>query len=1123
MAGRAACTRARLDPVLTEERKVVTVLFCDLVDFTAASDSADPEDVRARLRPYHARLRKEIERFGGTVEKFIGDAVMAVYGAPIAHEDDAERAVRSALRILEAIDEMNEADQGLGLQVRIGVATGEAVVTLGARPEAGEGIVAGDVVNTAARIQGVAPVGGIAVGEQTFRTTEGLFDYEGLEPVQLKGKAQPVPLWRARAARSRFGADLARSHATPMVGRELEQRLLQDAFQRTIRERSTQLVTVVGEPGVGKSRIVSELFAYVDTVPEIVRWRQGRCLPYGEGITFWALGEIVKAEAGILESDAPEAVVAKLDAIVPEGPDREWLRQRLLPLLGLEATSTAEREELFTAWRRFLEAMADQGPSVFVFEDLHWADDAMLAFLEHLADWSEGVPMLIVGTARPELFERHPTWASSARNATRLNLAPLSEDETAQLISLLLEQAVLPAEVQALILDRAGGNPLYAEEFVRLLRDRGLLVGTERVVGLAEGAEIPFPESVQALIAARLDTLTPERKTMLHDAAVIGKVFWAGAIAAMGGLDARAVREALHELSRKELVRPMRVSSIAAEDEYAFWHILVRDVAYGQIPRAARGERHRRAAAWIESAAGERVEDEAEILAYHYTTALDLARAAGQPVAPELEDAALRFLVLAGERAIGLDIPRADAHLARALELARPEHPRRPQILARWADATRQAGRHAEAASALAEAVALFRERGEILGAARAMTTLANVQWQLGDKAGRATAAGAVALLETVPPGPELAEALAEVAAQEHLGGEYRESIVSATRAIELAKDLGLGEQAKPLGYLGASQLTVGDPTGLDVMLRAATLAEQSGQGREAAILMNNVADATSQVEGPAIALGLYRKGMEFAERRGMSESTQWMTAEAAGQMVRLGELDEALSALRRPTEAFEASGRVNGLVRCLAVRAVALTYRGRAPEALPGIDRAVEAAPAATAVEGLIFALQIGALVHFATGDADGARTLLGRLVDDRRATASSTYSFFLPDAVRTAVAAGDVPLAERLIESMVQAVADQRHARAAARAIVAEARGETAAAADLYAQAAQGWEEFGVVTERAFALLGQGRCLVALGRPDEATDPLRTARDLFAAMGAQPSVAETDALLQRTAALAS
>jgi len=355
-----------------EERKVVTVLFCDLVGFTASSDRADPEDIRARIRPYHAQLRTEIERYGGTVEKFIGDAVMAVFGAPVAHEDDPERAVRAGLRILEGISELNEADPVLGLQVRIGINTGEAVVTLGSRPEQGEGIVTGDVVNTASRLQAVAPAGEVAVGERTYRSTLDTFDYAPLEPVTVKGKAEPIPIWRAQAARSRFGTDLIRIHAAAMVGREAELTILRAAFDRAVRDRSVQLVTVVGEPGVGKSRIVAELFAHVDSTPESVRWRQGRCLPYGEGITFWALGEIVKAEAGILESDSPETAARKLDPVLPEGSEQEWLRQRLLPLIGLEASSGAEREELFTAWRRFLETLAEGRPSVFVFEDLHW-------------------------------------------------------------------------------------------------------------------------------------------------------------------------------------------------------------------------------------------------------------------------------------------------------------------------------------------------------------------------------------------------------------------------------------------------------------------------------------------------------------------------------------------------------------------------------------------------------------------------------------------------------------------------------------------------------------------------------------------------------------------------------
>jgi class 3 adenylate cyclase len=552
-----------------EERKIVTALFCDLVGFTAASEQQDPEDVRARIRPYHARLRREIERYGGTVEKFVGDAVMAVFGAPVAHEDDAERAVRAGRGILEAIAELNEAEPGFDLQVRVGINTGEAVVALGARPEQGEGLVTGDVVNTAARIQSVAPVNGVAVGMQTYRATSRVFEYEPLAQVAVKGKAEPLSLWRANAVRDRFGRDSTRGNETPFVGRELEKPLLIGTFERAAQQRSVQLVTIVGEPGVGKSRLAAELFAYVDTKPELVTWRQGRCLPYGEGITFWALGEIVKAESGILESDSAEVAAAKLEAAVsPEEPERQWLLQRLAPLVGIEAASPAERQELFTAWRRFLEGLAAARPSVFVFDDLHWADEALLGFLEHLAEWSQGVPLLVLCTARPELYERRPGWGAGQRNAHTINLSPLSDQETAELVSNLTTTTVLSHELERAILERAGGNPLYAEEFVRLLADRRLE---------QEGdvpAEAALPGSLQALIAARLDTLSPERKSLLQDAAVLGKVFWAGAVAEIGGRGPAEVETALHELARKELVRPARTSSMEGEREYSFWHLL---------------------------------------------------------------------------------------------------------------------------------------------------------------------------------------------------------------------------------------------------------------------------------------------------------------------------------------------------------------------------------------------------------------------------------------------------------------------------------------------------------------------------------------------------------------------
>jgi class 3 adenylate cyclase len=381
--GRCGAPLGSLAP--TEERKVVTVLFCDLAGFTARSDGADPEDVRARLRPYHVRLRRETERFGGMVDKFIGDGVMAVFGIP-SHEDDPERAVRCALAMAEAVQELNREQPDLDLAVRIGLTTGEAVVTLGGSRET-EGVV-GDVVNTAARLEGVAPIGGVVVGEPTWAATSKLFDYEPLPHVRVKGKSEPLAIWRAVSARSRLGVGVGVDvkAATPFVDRDLELVLLQGIYGRATREASAQLVTIVGEPGVGKTRLIRELREFVDARPELVSWRQGRCLPYGEGVTFSALGEVVKAQAGILESDDAQAAAGKLaDAVAVvagEHSEREWLKARLAPLVGLataDEARAAEREEVFAAWRRFLELVAEAGPLVVVLEDLHWADEAFLA------------------------------------------------------------------------------------------------------------------------------------------------------------------------------------------------------------------------------------------------------------------------------------------------------------------------------------------------------------------------------------------------------------------------------------------------------------------------------------------------------------------------------------------------------------------------------------------------------------------------------------------------------------------------------------------------------------------------------------------------------------------------
>ena len=491
-AGCGAALAAR--PAAREERKVVTVVFADLVGSTARADGADPEDVRAILAPYHVRLRHELERHGGTVEKFIGDAVVAVFGAPVAHEDDPERAVRAALAIQEAIADLNEADLSLELEVRIGVNTGEALVTLDARPEAGEGMVSGDVINTAARLQSAAPPGGILVGDQTYRATERAIEYAEHAAVVAKGKTAPVTVWLAIGRRAAFGVDLAHARAAPLVGRERELSLLADALERIRTADRPQLVTLVGVPGIGKSRMLHELLALIEEMPELITWRQGRCLPYGEGVSLWALGEIVKAQAGILESDGAEEAVSKLDRAVADlltdRTEAAWLERQLRPLVGLgDARAAAEgRGEAFAAWRRFLEALAEARPAVLVFEDLHWADDDLLDFVDDLVDRGEG-PLLVVCTARPELLDRRPTWGGGKLNAVTLALAPLSETDTARLFSALSDRGLMPAEQQAELLAQAGGIPLFAEEAARMLQ--------------SEGA-VKLPDTLHGILAARM-------------------------------------------------------------------------------------------------------------------------------------------------------------------------------------------------------------------------------------------------------------------------------------------------------------------------------------------------------------------------------------------------------------------------------------------------------------------------------------------------------------------------------------------------------------------------------------------------------------------------------------------
>jgi class 3 adenylate cyclase len=902
-----------------EERKVVTILFTDLVGSTARAEGLDPEDVSATLSAYYTQLRAELERFGGTVEKFIGDAVMAVFGAPVAHEDDAERAVRAALAIRDSIGEE--------LQIRTAVNTGEALVALGAKPGEGDAMVAGDVVNTAARLQGAAPVNGILVGEGTYRATRHVIDYREAAPVEAKGKAEPVKVWEAVAARSRFGSDVEQKLRTPLVGRERERDLLADALTRARTEQSAQLVTLVGVPGIGKSRLVAELFQITDADEEIISWRQGRSLPYGERVSFWALGEILKAHAGILESDDAAAAEEKLDAMVEtlaeDEAEGEWLARHTRPLVGLEGAERTEREEAFAAWRRLLEAAAEQRPLVLVFEDLHWSDDGLLDFVDHLADWATTVPLLIVATARPELLDRRPGWGGGKRNAFMLSIGALTDDETAVLLQRLLDRAVLDADAQRAVLQRAEGNPLYAEEYARMLAEH-------------EGGALALPETVQGLIAARVDGLAPGEKRLLQDASVIGKVFWPGALA---GAD----EQTLHSLERKEFVRRDRRSSIAGETQYAFLHALVRDVAYGQIPRAERAEKHRRAAEWLAALSGDRTEDHAEMLAHHYREALSLSEAAGIETAP-LREPARQAFVEGAQRALSLNAGVLAYELAlEAIALTAPDDPQRPTLQLLAGRGARDLA-DVNATELLEEAREGFLAQGDVAQAAEASQGVAREALHRGDIA-RSLEAGRRAheLAQSVPLSVASARALSGRARQlEILEGASDEAIALARQVLTFADSSGDERLAmSALGTIGLARVNSGDPAGIDDLEQAVVRGERAGAVSEVATTLNNLANCLWQVGRLDDSTARYAEAREVDERYGLTAGISWLDGERVYDCDRHGDLEGVIAAaahfLGRPDAATSYQTRP-----VLATRARVLLARGQVDEALADAERAL-------------------------------------------------------------------------------------------------------------------------------------------------------------------------------------
>ena len=1054
-----------------EERKVVTCLFCDLVGFTARAESMDPEDVRRLVQPYFTRVRSELEHYGGTVEKFVGDAVMAVFGAPVAHEDDPERAVRAALSVRDAFanDE---------LDLRIGVTTGEGLVALDARPESGEGLVSGDVVNTAARLQTAAAPGSVLVDEATYRATSSAIEYGGPEKAELKGKEQMATVRVALRARVPIGVD--RLGSAPFVGREHELGVLRETLRRVGGTRRPELVTVVGVPGIGKSRLVHELVELGRTgTLGAVSWYRGRSLPYGEGGSFWAWGEIVRAQTGILESDATGARVTKLEdaveAVVADPAEADWVRRHLSSLVGIEGIATGDDRtaETFAAWRRFLEGLAEQSTVALVFDDLHWAEAGMLDFVASLSERVTDAPLFVLGTARAELLERRPAWASGT-NATLLPLEPLSDAEAMTLTEALVHDSGLAENAGVVVVRQAGGNPLYAEQYVRMLSEHGETQGV--------------PATLQALIAARLDALPEAEKALAQDAAVVGRAFWSGALAAVSGDDRWTVDERLHALEGKAFVRRSRDSSVDREAELTFAHGLIRDAAYAAIPRSLRAEKHLRVADWIESLG--RAEEHSELLANHYVSAIDL----GVQEDAGVFERALRALRRAGERALSLHAFAAAAHFfRRACDLAGPDDPARARLLLQlgrslWISE----GGGEEELLAASEALRAAHDRE---GAAEAEALLVDGCWSRGQRQRSARHLGmASALAAELGRSPAKASILCFLSRSAARAGDHAESARIANEALGLAEALHLDElRATALASLGAAKLDLGEDAGLADLEDSVEIARSIGSPE--AIRANiGLAHHLRHRGRFADSLPIFEEALRLSDVYGNTPQRRMLAGMLPQQRFRQGRWDEALEA----AEAYldEVQGAHYHAWQALGTRGLIRLFRGD-DAGIADSDASIEAARSSVDLSVLSSALGVYGRSSLLVGRTDDARDALDeslRIFD----SLTLRSGFDLPYIVVTAFELG----------------VDERRVLTARRDPVwAEAArwyfaGEFGRAADVY-------RAIGSLSDEAEARLRAGRSLLEAGRRSEAEVELRRALDFYRPVGATRFVRDAEALL--------
>ena len=888
-----------------------SVLFADLVGFTPMSEARDPEEVRELLSRYFETAKTVIGRYGGTIEKFIGDAVMAVWGTPSAAEGDAERAVRAALELVDAVAELGRGTEAAGLAARAGVVTGSVAVTIGAQ---GQGMVAGDAVNTAARVQSIAETGTVLVDEGTWRVARAAVGFIDAGRHELKGKADAVPLWRADRVMSGVGgAQRVDGLEAPFVGRDSELRLVKDLFHSCVERRAPRLVSVTGPAGVGKSRLGWEFDKYIDGLADVVLWHRGRCLAYGDGVAFWALAEMVRQRLGIAEEDsvtvAGEKLTVQLERWLSDPGERAYVEPRLAQLLGTETAGgqTLGRDELFAGWRLFFERLAGHNPVVLLVEDLQHADAGLLDFCEHLLDWARDVPIFVLTLARPELETRRVGWGAGRRNSTALSLEPLDDAAMDSLLEGLVP--AMPARAKDAIAGQAEGIPLYAVETVRMLIDRDVVQpidGVYRLLG--DVGELTVPVTLQSLLAARLDALDPEVRTLVQDAAVLGGSFPREALVAVGGRPAEEVDRLLTELVRREVLGVRADPLSPQRGQYAFVQTMLRQVAYDTLSRRERKSRHLAVAAHLQETFAAGGEEIAEVIAAHLLDAL--AAVPDDPEVADLRARAVDMLTRSGERAERTGAPSAAqrSYTAAAELLVETGDPADELAAAAVLERAGKVATTSDVAAAresYRRAAEIYRRHERRREAARAQTSIAStLSWFGLREEARGLLLGALAVLEEEPDN-DTVYALGVLAALEiFTNGPDADRLSAAALAQAQALDSDGATLASLLTDRGIAHYYANRPVEAAAYLREALrVAEMAQDSSQIGRVLLNLSEVLSTTD-PLAAAEAARAAAAHCRRVGASLRLAFAIGNLILALLVTGDWDEAEQAYRNGVEA---------------------------------------------------------------------------------------------------------------------------------------------------------------------------------------------------------------------------